>query len=182
MKEKMKSQIKTSLSKNKPAYNEKDLGLNPFLQSLNIKVRHNTNLQRVTPINEIKLEDNIVTIGKTITNESVYIVELDEKATLYTRAGFRLHIVGMSDKAKSLFLWLTYELDYGKDYVWINVSRYLLETDTSLNTYKAAVIELVKNAVINPIVDMDNMFWINPVFFFKGNRAKAFQNNLELVK
>jgi hypothetical protein len=170
----------TSLKRKKPEFKEEELGINPFLNTLKLKARHYRKSNKLLKLDNVKLEDDIVTIGKTITNEDVYLVEKHEKVSVYTESALRLHIHGMSSKAKSLLFWIMYEADYGKDYMWINVQRYLLETDSSLNTYKTALIELNRNAILMPILGLTNMFWINPIFFFKGNRLTKYKSNIEI--
>jgi len=177
----MQKQILTSLKQIKPQFTENELGINPFVQDLKIKIGYKKSTKKVVDISNIKLEEEIVTIGETETQENVYIIEKEEKASIYTKSGLRLHVNELSPKAKSLFLWLMYEIDYGKDYIWINVQRYLIETNTSVNTYKNAIVELNRQGVLSPIMGLNNMFWINPIFFFKGNRVKKYSNNVNIV-
>ena len=88
--------------------------------------------------------------------------------------------MALSSRARDLFLWITYELDSGKDFLWINKVRYMKECTVSLNTYKESILDLTTAGVITPTVYHDT-YWINPLFFFNGDRIKKYQDKLTTV-
>jgi hypothetical protein len=110
--------------------------------------------------------------------EEEHILEQEEFTKVYNRSAFRLNIFGMSEKARSLFLWLVYEVDSGKDYLWLNKQRYMFEANVSINTLKDAIKELGFNKIITPTFLNPEYYWINPTYFFNGNRINKYPNNL----
>ena len=165
------------MSYKKPKVDESMLINNPFANDMYL--RHKSYVKK----------NNYLTADDVVNNEMYklhkfgeeIIVEVDSSTKVYTRAGFRLDIFSRTEKARSLFLWLIYEIESGKDFLWLNKNRYMTEASVSLNTYKSAVEELCLNKVITPTI-YPEYFWINPVYFFNGNRLKKYPNNLVHVK
>ena len=56
-----------------------------------------------------------------------YVVEQYQITKVYHNPNYRIMIANLSPGAKSLFLWLVYEVDPGKDYIAINKLRYMKE-------------------------------------------------------
>lgn len=140
------------------------LGENPFINGLLI------------PVNRIR--------GKNYSlSDDVLIKELIElEATPYTKlfvSSERRKIINhLSSSAQRLLLWVMFELDEGKDWLYLNKTRYLKEQDLSYNTYTKARDELIRYCIIYPTVVKD-VFWINPDFFFQGNRIKKYKNKTQ---
>lgn len=109
-------------------------------------------------------------------------LEKENITKLYTKAENRLIVAKLSPKALRLYIWLAYELECGKDYLWINKKRYMEENDiSSINTYKDAVTELSRYLLIYPTLEAKNdYYWINPRLFFCGNRIEKYPNNVEV--
>ena len=84
----------------------------------------------------------------------------------------------MPDCAKSLFLWIGYELEANQEWLWLNKERYMAENKCSLNTYKKALTALIKRTIIYPVNDNPEYYWVNPRFIWHGNRVKTFKNKL----
>jgi len=165
----------------KPDFTEEQLGINPLTQSMEIPIKSMSTKASMVDLKDVTFDDDMLLIGKTSKVENTYFVEKELKGTYYCRAGYRLHVNSRTPKAKSLLMWVMWDIEYNKDYIWINVDRYMNETDTSLNTYKDAVTELCREAILAPIVGFQNMYWINPVIFFKGNRVTKYPKNLKRV-
>lgn len=110
------------------------------------------------------------------------IVEQDKSTKVYIKSEYRKIISNLTAGSKSLFLWLIYEADNNKDYIWINKTRYMEENSiTSINTYKKAVNELVRYCVIYPMLGKRNVYWINPRLMFNGNRITKYPDNIKIV-
>lgn len=151
----------------KPEIDETKLGINPFLNSL------------VIPVNKVKTEDRYRHDG-----EEWYKGDFEYDASpfcrVFTDAARRLVMVGLTPRGKDLLLWLVYELKKGKDWVWINKERYMEEGKVaSMNTYRAAINELITKGFMVKTVTADT-YWINPHYFFNGNRIKAFPDNVRI--
>lgn len=151
----------------KPNINEEDLGKNPYLKSL------------VIPVNKVSSEDRFKQDG----NEwykSEYEYDAASCCKVFVDAQRRKDMAKLAPRSKDLLLWIIYEVKKGKDYLWINRERYMEESGiSSLNTYRSAATELIKNGYISKTVVL-GYFWINPDLIFSGNRIKAFPDNVKV--
>lgn len=113
---------------------------------------------------------------------SNYELEKEDITKVYTNPLYRKLISTLSSRAKSLFLWILYELDSGKDYLWINKHRYMEENGlSSINTYKESIADLTVPNIICPTIYPD-VYWINPRYFFSGNRMNKYKEHIEYYK
>jgi len=159
----------------KPNIDEGKLVSNPFVQAnFGVKVRGYSEDTSVVSVS--KISDGVI-LEKPYTIPISRVVEQDKYSKVYNEAGFRLHIMSMSSRARDLFLWITYELESGKDWLWINKQRYMDECTVSLNTYKGAIEDITKAWVITPTIYQDT-YWINPRFIFNGSRINKYSNKL----
>lgn len=152
----------------RPKYNEDMLGVNPFLGNLEILV------SEVAYKNQYKKDkdgDMIPIISE---------VESESKCSLFVSSQKRLKANRLSPRAKELYLWLLYEADNGKDYMWLNRVRYMSENDiSSVTTYRSALKEVIMAGIITRSV-VNGVYWINPDFFYNGNRIIKFPKNLKM--
>jgi hypothetical protein len=161
----------------KPKVDESKLIHNPFANDLFIPVRSFKTKAEYLSAQEVK--DGIVSKIHKIEEENV--LEQESFTKVYNRSVFRLDVFSRTEKARSLFLWLLYEIDSGKDFIWINQERYMLEATVSINTFKEALKELSLNRVVIPVgIGYPNYYWINPTYFFSGSRINKYPNCLQL--
>lgn len=155
----------------RPKFEKVDLGENPFLTKLEIKV------------NTIKSSDKYKVFNKDAGEDAIfeyahYEYEAEKYCKVFTTAEKRLHMVQFSPRIKDLLLWIIYEVKSGEDYIWLNKLRYMEENSIgSINTYKTALNELVKKRYLGKTVVSD-VYWINPDFIYNGNRIKSFPDNV----
>lgn len=150
----------------KPEIDREKLGNNIFLTNLKI------------PVNKLTLHGQY----KADKDGDILPVEIelerDMSVRVYIDSARRKQMVALSARGKDLLLWLVYELEGGKDYIWINKDRYMNECGVkSYNTYKEAVNELVRNSFIQATT-VSRVYWINPHLFFNGSRINAFPDNV----
>ena len=151
----------------KPDIQEEKLGGNPFIRNLKIGVNKLRSGDRYKEIDGVWMK-----------------AEAELEATpfcrVYSDAERRLSMVELTPRGKDLLLWIMYELELNKDYVWIPKKRYMRESRISaVNTYKAALNELIRaNYIVATVVS--NVYWINPHYFFNGNRVKKYPNNVQV--
>lgn len=153
----------------KPKYNEELLGISPFISSLTI------------PVNRIAYEGQY-RIDKDGVRLKVYgNVERELSCKLYVSADRRRIMNMLSTRSKELFLWVMYEVERNKDYMWLNKKRYMEENEIgSINTYRTAVDELIRYGILCKTV-VNDVFWINPAVFFGGNRVLKYPKKVEVV-
>lgn len=109
-----------------------------------------------------------------------YELEKEQITKVYTKAENRLIIAELSSAAQRLYVWLLYEVDAGKDYMWLNRKRYMEENRIkSVNSYKKAVNELSRYLIIYPTLEVKHdYYWINPRLFFSGSRPNKYPKNV----
>lgn len=154
----------------KPKFNEELLGISPFVSSLTIQVN------RVAYEGQYKKDKE----GHML---PVYgNVEREMSCRLYTSPEKRKIMNMLSTRSKELFLWVMYEVDRNKDYMWLNKKRYMEENNiNSINTYRTAIDELVRYGLLCKSV-VNDVFWINPSMFFGGNRVAKYPKSVEIVE
>lgn len=156
--------------KEKPEIDETTLGPNPYL-----------NLFKVI-VSSIK-SDNKYKVHDAKSDEQVYeLANFEFEATPYCKvyidADRRKLMSSLSARGKDLYLWLIYETKRGKEYLWINKKRYMEECRvSSLNTYKAALNELLMAGLLMRAIPTDT-YWLSPHHFFNGNRITKFPKNI----
>lgn len=142
-----------------------DIGKNPFSYGLKIPVRS------VYKKNEFYVDRD----GDKL--PSKYKAEYIEYCKIYTLPSIRKKVCSLKPTSVKLLNWIIFTISPGSDYLWINKSRCLNECNISYNTYKSAIKELHQEAIIAPSVKKD-VYWINPTYFFNGNRLSKYPDNI----
>lgn len=151
-----------------------ELGLNPFVRELIILA--NEVVEEKHLFEARSYTDNVfVTAGEK--RKLNFILEKQAYTKIYVSASFRKQVAGLKNCTKSLFLWLSYEIKPSKDYIVLNVDRYKKESDVTHNTMMVGIIELINNSIIGK-TKFDNVYWINPAYFFSGNRMRKYPSSV----
>jgi len=112
------------------------------------------------------------------TGEDIPVERLVEKAKstrIYQSAGCKDRVYNLSAAAKSLYLYLLYNVEVNKDWIYLNREWYMKKnTIKSINTYKEAMKELCRYEFMTPTAEYKDVFWINPQLFFNGNRIRKY--------
>jgi hypothetical protein len=145
----------------RPPFTEAELGVNPLTLTL------------IVPVYE---KQEFQSFEGTITKEEI-LLEYMPKTSVFIQADYRKYVSKLPVASRELLLWIIYEMEGSKDYIWINKDRYMKECSVSLNTYKKGVKFLIQAALIGKTLFRD-VYWTNPAFFFNGNRIKKYPNNL----
>lgn len=153
----------------RPLFSEELLGVNPFRGSLDVPViRHVSS-------HEFKRDGD----GDFVNVERDF--EYTPFTKLYTQSDLRKHTALLSPRGCSLLLWIMYSLKPGKDFLWINKQRYREESKVnSVNTYMSALRELIRYGYLSSTT-VGDVFWVNPAFFFNGDRPKKFRDRVRYV-
>jgi hypothetical protein len=153
----------------KPAINEKTLVNNPFVGTLVVKATKNTDKSRY--LNE----------DKTGYFNPNYFREQEYPVKVYTSSGRREVLNLLGPNSTKLLIWCIQELEIKQDWFWLNKQRYMDETGVSYNTYKNSVKELQDQSLLLKTSYTD-VFWINPHYFFRGNRIDFYKDKDGVVK
>ena len=141
-----------------PDINERTLVCNPFIGSLVIPVTHNID------------KDRYAGDEKSGYFNKKYYRETESHVRVYVSSKRRLVLNALSPNSSKLLHWCVQELDVKKDWFWLNKQRYMDETGVAYNTYKKSIKELQDAGLILK-TSYNDVFWINPHYFFRGNRV-----------
>jgi hypothetical protein len=145
-----------------------NIGINPF--SAELKIRVNRKYKEV--LNKFGDADKLESVFESVGHTKVF-----------DQVGAKALVCSLSIRAKELYLHVMYSLVSGQDIIWIHRDRYMeLYGIKSVNTYKDAVRDLSDKLLIYPHASLKDVYWINPHYFFKGNRQSKYPNNLVINK
>lgn len=140
---------------------EKSLGNNPFSFSIVIPTAKRPTGRYYEDAEGFKLPE-----------ESIQDIEPYTK--VFIGKGNREIINSLSDKSKSMLLWIIQELEAGKDYVYLPRKRYMEELSiSSTTTVSNALSELTRYGFIS-FSTIKDIYWINPMFIFRGDRIRKY--------
>lgn len=117
--------------------------------------------------------------GESIPTSS--LIEKNRTAKVFYGTGAKEMVYNLSPGAKSLYLYILYNLEPNQDWIQVNVDWYMLKNSIkSINTYKEAAKELCRYLFLAATLDYKNVFWINPALFFCGNRIEKYTNKVNV--
>lgn len=150
-----------------PVEDEGLLGVNPFASSLVIPV--NKKMKKV--LNKFKQED-----------EEEHILEATKFVKVFDVSMNRANVNCLPLRCKELWLYIIHSMESGKDWIWIDRHSYMENMGIrSVNTFKKAIAVLgVDNGYIQKHGKLKDVYWINPIYLFKGNRIQKFPKNIRL--
>ena len=142
---------------------------NPFVHTLEIKARW---------IVEKEVISGTEGSGD-VTLATANPVEVDSWCNVYTE--HFLHVVkGMSAAAKDMIFWIISHLGYETDIIEMREDKYCEEMEVSGRTFYKARAELL-NRMLAQRVSRRNTYWVNPTYFYRGKRTKAYPQNVTMM-
>lgn len=152
--------------KKRPELNAEVLGVNPFVEGLQIYVTK----KAYKVLNKFEQVD-----------EKQYELESTPYTKVFDVVGDRKQVSDLPIRSKELYLFLIHSIRAAHDYIWIDRHAYMAQMGiTSVNTYKSAIKGLSENLYIYPHYKIKDVFWINPHYFFKGSRINKYNKNIIL--
>lgn len=79
----------------------------------------------------------------------------------------------LTSKGRDLFLYIQYHIPENKDYISLKLDDVRRKTGISKNALVTALQSLKANGIITP--KSQSIYWVNPFYFFHGNRIKYFK-------
>jgi hypothetical protein len=151
---------------------DETVGNNPFVLKLRIPVN--------TLVSDKYWEKTKDENGNLIVAPADLELEKTPYCKVFVDAKRRVQVSKLSARAKDLLIFVMYEVEVGKDYVWIPKARYMKENGVlSVNTYKSALKELIlEGFLVGTAFASNGWYFINPDLFFNGSRVNKFPNNL----
>lgn len=162
-------------TKKKPFINEEDMGKNPFIVNQVIKARTFAKDNHYT----IQSDEGINLVTGSL-KESL-ILEEQSYTKIYHDVDYRDILLRLKEKGLKLFLYITYQITSNEDYIWINNVHYQNITKYTKQDYLEGVKELVRYSIITTTI-YPEVYFINPMIFFSGNRLKKYPDNIKIRK
>jgi len=109
------------------------------------------------------------------------LIEKQKSTKIYHCTGCKERVYNLSPGAKSLYLYVLYNLKVNVDWIHINREWYMEKNNVkSINTYKDAMKDLCRYEFLCTTPEYKDVFWINPVLFFSGNRIKKYADKVTI--
>ncbi len=126
------------------------------------------------------IDDLFIEIKGFKSNDTDVHIEKEVYTKLYKTSEKRKLFFSLREKSRSLLTWIFYTIKPGEDIIFLNKDLYMKEANVSINTFKEAVKELIETKFICN-TDIKEYYWINPVYFFSGNRLKKYADKVSIV-
>lgn len=138
---------------------------NPFVQEL-----------RIPAVWKLETESTDREEGGSSTVAKTRLMDKDIRCQIFP--AYLLHwFKDLPSSAKDMVLWVTLHIAYGSDVITIKEDSYCEEMGIGRATFYAAKSALT-NRIIIPRASRKNTYWVNPAYLFKGDRIKAYRNNV----
>ena len=158
--------------KRKPEIDKALIGINPFIVNELIKVRSFKKKQEMN----LSSYDKNQTLNASI--EEKVLIEYETNTKLFHDTEYRNIILKLNGNALKLFLFISYEVKTNEDYLWINSSLFMKTTTLSKKDFTKAVDDLIRYGIIT-YTKYPEVYFINPLIFFSGDRLKKYPDNLK---
>jgi len=149
--------------KRKPFIDESKLKNNPFTLGLIIKAN-------MVPVKGLDASGKAVSI--------IRPMESQGHTKIFHSADTRNMIINMAPVAIKLFVWIAYNIERNKDWIWLNSDWFNKKAAfSSVNSYKKAVIELIDNGIIIE-TSIKTVYYVNMRILFFGSRLEKYQDHV----
>jgi predicted transcriptional regulator len=131
-----------------------------------------------------KVNPQIADVGTTFTNTTVSSVfNVNINVTLYANDNFYRNLRNLSKSGLDIFTLIIKHVKLDDDYIYIGVSKFAKELDSTIQHVYRGISNLIDNNFITK--HKGSLYWINPHYMFKGNKAKKYNTKevgLDIVK
>lgn len=147
--------------------------INPFVVNNPIEVIRLDVKSRFT--NNKDINDGIKYSADTL--NSNYLVDKQKKITVYSHPFYSIDNIlfgSLNSKARDLYLYIIYHLKENTDYISLKLCDVKKTTGISRNSIVAAIKDLKAVGIIAP--KSQSIYWVNPMYIFRGNRIEYYRN------
>lgn len=159
--------------KRKPNIIPANMGKNPFIVNEIIKARSFSKEKHYT----IQTDDKINLVTGNL--KEIMLVEEQHCTKLFHDVDYRNIILKLDENGMRLFLYIMYQINPNEDYVWINNTHYQSLTNVSKKQYLEGIQNLIRYSIITTTIYQE-VYFINPMIFFSGNRLKKYPDNIKV--
>lgn len=127
------------------------------------------------------VHDEFVRLPDKSTEQKYFHFEQADNGTLFLSPEIRKAISKMKRPAQAVLLNIPHLIKKGEPFVRLNQEQIMDECDiASRTTYNNGIDELVENDLIAP-TDIKHIYWVNPNYFFHGERKDHFKEQARTV-
>lgn len=155
-------------------FDEKKIGKNPFAASLSVYINEVVEEKNMYDSDGV-LDAVIVQVGEK--RKLSFWLERDKYVKFFKTSDIRKSLCGLKPNTVKFLVWCSMEVNTGKDYVVINIDRCKEECSFNHNTYNSCCKDLIDAGFLAK-TKHSNVFWVNPKYFFSGNRMRKFPENV----
>lgn len=125
----------------------------------------------------VHIKEGAFTFKDNIKTPYTFESEQIPSVKLYISKENRFKVNQLSVGAKELFMWILFACPKTEDLYWLNRKRFMYECNVkSLTSYLKYVKQLTKANIIAPTGQTKDVFWINPNFFFRGDKLEKYKD------
>ena len=132
-------------------------------------------------INATKVVNNIKVYSMSDTptsKEDSYLMDNTEHFKTFMSAELRDKEMLLSAYSVKLLQLIKYQTESGRDYVILSVDKAMKLSKMSEKTLRNSINELIDNSYIIKRRDIPHCYWINPNYFFVGNRMNKYPEKI----
>jgi hypothetical protein len=159
--------------KRKPDIIPENMGKNPFIVNEMIKARSFQKDKHFI----MQTNDGVNYVSGDL-KESM-LVEEQSCTKLYHDTDYRNIILKLDSKALRLFMFIMYQINPNEDYIWINNTLYQNQSSSTKSEYLEGLNYLIRYSIITTTI-YPEVYFINPMIFFSGNRLKKYPDNIKV--
>lgn len=165
-------------TKKKPDIQKSDMAANPFIANQIIKARAFNKEEHYV----IQVDDGVNLINGTIKNYN--LVEEQKSTKIYHDVSYRDLLFTLKERPLKLLLYIMYQIEPNEDYIWINNVHFQDHVKCNKKDYREAVESLIDSSVLAccKYSKFSEVYYINPLIFFCGNRLKKYPDNVKIRK
>jgi len=150
------------------------LGDNPLLDGFYVIVNDVVETRMMYDVGDVK-DGVLMNVGES--RVFSFMLERASYSKVFKNAVNRRVLMSMRGSSVKMYLWLIYCVKSGLDYVMVNVELLKKDCGFNHNTYRSSVKQLGELGVVAE-TKYANVFWINPSYFFCGNRLKKYADKV----
>lgn len=113
--------------------------------------------------------------------EKIYIIDEVKKVSLYKFRTRKEMILKLNPKSCQLILYIIACIADRSDVVYINRQRYIEGAGISAKTFERCMSEVIRKKIVAHYVGKRNTYWINPDYFYAGNRLIKYPDNITKI-
>lgn len=147
---------------------DKSMGVNPFVQALQLKA---TTFKA----------DGYVGEESGIRYPKRYMRDQTPSTKVFDTSMLRKTTMGLSGTSLKIYLWFIFKATSEHDYIKLNRLAFMKEAGiTSKTTVNTGLDALIRYEIIAKS-NLKDVYWFNPLYFFRGDRLKKYRYNVEIV-